>query len=70
MSRHHKATPSREWERIRQRAMLRDGHRCTNCGKPGRLEVHHIAPVSGGRDECAGEPAHAVQGLPYKVSRG
>ena len=43
MSRHHKATPSREWERIRQRAML-----------AGRASLHQLrqARSVGGPPHC------------------
>ena len=41
----------RKWTICRQRALFRDGHRCTKCGKSGRLEVHHIQPLVDG-----GEP--------------
>lgn len=37
---------SREWARVRRRALERDGYRCRSCGKPGRLEVHHLEKVS------------------------
>lgn len=55
MSRHHRGSgiakgPS--WERQRIQAFKRDGHRCTDCKKAGRLEVHHVLPLSeGGRND-------------------
>ncbi len=30
-----------EWDRARQAALDRDGHRCTACGSTRRLNVHH-----------------------------
>ena len=47
MSRHHRAH-KRGWPRIRARAILDAGRRCTRCGLPGRLEVHHPTPLSRG----------------------
>ena len=47
MSRHHRAH-KRGWSRIRQRALVKAGRRCTRCGRPGRLEVHHPRPLSKG----------------------
>ena len=47
MSRHHREH-KRGWSRIRQRAIAKAGRRCTRCGLPGRLEVHHPLPLSAG----------------------
>lgn len=30
-----------QWETKRQVILLRDGHRCRNCGSEKRLQVHH-----------------------------
>ena len=35
---------SRQWERVRRIVLKRDGYRCTECGRAGRLEVDHIIP--------------------------
>ena len=52
MSKLHRRTHNREWERVRRQALERDGHRCRECGKPGRLEVHHLLHLqSGGTNE-------------------
>lgn len=32
---------TREWQMVRLQVLKRDGYRCRECGKPGRLEVHH-----------------------------
>ncbi len=48
MSQHHARVSSRAWETVRLQILNRDGYRCRNCGKPGRLEVDHIEPVSVG----------------------
>ena len=47
MSRHHRAHRA-GWDRIRARALRRAGRRCSKCGRPGRLEVHHPIPLSDG----------------------
>lgn len=33
------------WRIARARAKQRDKHRCTQCGRAGVLEVHHIVPL-------------------------
>ena len=33
------------WRVVRLAVLKRDGYRCTNCNRPGRLEVHHNYPV-------------------------
>ena len=45
MSRLHRRTPNREWEPIREKVFARDGRRCQQCGKAGRLEAHHVLPL-------------------------
>ena len=41
---------SAAWRAARVAAIARDGHRCTECGRAGRLEVHHIKAIKeGGR---------------------
>ena len=53
MSRHHRAH-KRGWARILARAIRAAGRRCSRCGRPGRLEVHHPTPLStGGTHEQA-----------------
>ena len=48
MSRHHKRTPAREWEGIRQKAFAEQGRRCGKCGKAGAMEVHHVKELQRG----------------------
>lgn len=36
------------WERIKRNALDRDGWRCRDCAKAGRLEVHHVRPLREG----------------------
>ena len=42
---HRKYLPSRRWAETRRAAFERDGWRCVDCGRPGRLEAHHITPL-------------------------
>ena len=48
MSRYHRQTPTREWERLRQAAFAQHGRRCARCFGAGRLEVHHRKPLERG----------------------
>ena len=50
MSRYHVRLDARRWTRVRRDAFERDGWRCTECGKPGRLEAHHEPPLREGAD--------------------
>ena len=43
--------PRRLWAVVRRKALDRDGWRCGDCGKAGRLEVHHIQPLEAGGSE-------------------
>jgi len=62
-----------EWERQRQRAIDRDGHKCVSCGVPEsdldgqrHLQVHHQLPVSVFReqyDEVPWEIVHHLSNL-------
>ena len=33
------------WRRVRQQVFARDGRRCVDCGRPGRLECDHIVAL-------------------------
>ena len=50
-SRHWSKVPSRRWRRVRRLALERDDWRCTECGRVGRMEVHHVKAL-----EHGGEP--------------
>ena len=39
---------SKAWRVLRLRALDRDGWRCSECGRAGKLEVHHVVPVRDG----------------------
>ncbi|MDE2752918.1 MAG: HNH endonuclease signature motif containing protein [Gemmatimonadota bacterium] len=42
-------TPTgRRWARTRRAAFDRDGWRCVECGRAGRLEAHHVTPLHKG----------------------
>ena len=60
VSRREKRMGAREWRKHRMRALHRDGFRCVQCGKAGRLEVDHIVPLSAGGSQS--EP-HNLQTL-------
>ena len=36
------------WQALRKQALERDGYRCQQCGKPGRLEADHVIPLMDG----------------------
>ena len=50
MSRNHTQLNQWQWAVARRAALERDGYRCTNidCGRAGRLEVHHKKMLSEG----------------------
>ena len=50
MSRHHDRLDARRWTKARRQAFDRDGWRCNQCGKAGRLEAHHEPPLRDGAD--------------------
>ena len=45
MSRHHTHLNARRWAAVRRAVFERDGWRCVECGKAGRLEVDHVTPM-------------------------
>ena len=48
MSKRHRSIPWGQWSRFRRTILDRDGWRCRNCGRAGRLEVHHPVPLERG----------------------
>ena len=45
MSRHHIRLNARRWGIVRRTVFERDGYRCVECGRAGRLECDHVAPL-------------------------
>ena len=45
MSRNHVHFNKRRWDAVRCAVFERDGWRCVECGKAGRLECDHVAPL-------------------------
>ena len=50
MSRNHNSLNSRRWAATRRAVFKRDGYRCRNCGKAGKLEAHHEPALRKGGD--------------------
>ena len=50
MRQHPAIVNPRRWRALRRRILNRDGWRCRECGKAGRLEVDHVKPVQDGGD--------------------
>ena len=45
MSRHHTHLNAHRWATVRQVVFRRDGWRCVECGRAGRLECDHVTPL-------------------------
>ena len=45
MSRNHTPLNTRRWAAVRRAVFERDGWRCVECGKAGRLECDHVTPL-------------------------
>ena len=45
MSKHHNVLRYRCWQYVRRAVFERDGWRCLQCGKAGRLECDHVTPL-------------------------
>ena len=53
MSRRHTHLNARRWAAVRRIVFERDGWRCVECGRAGRLEVDHVVPLKRGGDQLA-----------------
>ena len=42
---HRRAYGTVRWKLLRRAVLDRDGWRCTECGRHGRMEVHHVRPT-------------------------
>ena len=45
MSRNHLQFHSLRWAAVRRAVFARDGWRCSECGRAGKLEFDHITPL-------------------------
>ena len=45
MSKYHTTLHRKYWLSVRRAVLERDGWRCTECARPGKLEVDHIVPM-------------------------
>ena len=45
MSDHHTYLHARRWATVRRTVFERDGWRCSECGRAGKLECDHITPL-------------------------
>ena len=48
MAKSHTVWKQARWAATRRRLFDRDGWRCQKCGRPGRLEAHHLQPLEDG----------------------
>lgn len=48
MSKYHKQLSNHRWEWVRRAILKRDGFRCRQCQRPGRLEVDHVQSLKRG----------------------
>ena len=59
MSHHHTHLNARRWAAVRRAVFERDGWRCFECGRAGRLEADHITPMQ----REAGQDVYDPNGL-------
>ena len=53
MSRRHRTLNGRRWVAVRRQVLDRDGWRCQQCGRAGKVEVDHIEALEDGGDPWA-----------------
>ena len=59
MSRRHVHLNARRWAAVRRAVFARDGWRCVECGKVGRLGCDHISPM----EREPGQAPYDINGL-------
>ena len=64
-SRHYAKLDRRRWARVRRAVFARDGWRCVDCRRAGRLECDHIVPLHVDPDQ---DP-YAIDGLATRCRR-
>ena len=50
---HNEKMDMTRWRKVRLKVFDRDGWRCVDCGKSGRLECDHVKPLSAGGEMYA-----------------
>ena len=63
MSRRHRTLNGRRWVAVRRQVLDRDGWRCQQCGRAGKVEVDHIEALEDGGDPWA--PDNLQDPLPW-----
>ena len=59
MSRRHHRLRAARWASVRRAVFERDGWRCVQCGRAGRLECDHVTPL----DREPGQDPYDTNGL-------
>ena len=54
-----RTNPAR-WQRTRRAVFARDGHRCVDCKRPGRLECDHVVPLWRNPNQDPYDPANCA----------
>ena len=64
---HNEKMDMTRWRKVRLKVFDRDGWRCVDCGKSGRLECDHVKPLSaGGGNVRTSQPSFT---LPHMTHR-
>ena len=60
MSWQHRSLNQKLWAAARRGELRAAGYRCRECGRPGRLEVHHKKPLEDGGSTYAPDNLRAL----------